>query len=146
MARPRDRAESVILDCEAVQALMRSSHPKHQQALATLENVVGRRPGQRHRLRVIVPVAVRIEAGWDRTRADSALVNVISHAGDWPLTPPRADEAAALRLATEVSVVDATVGQAAQESLKPVAIVTSDVDDMQRLAAHIDGTVRVARL
>ena len=146
MARPNDRAVSVILDCEAVQALMSETHPKHQDALATIVSVASRRPGQRRPPRVIVPVAVRVESGWVRTQPGSALVSVISHAADWPLTQARADEATRLRLSTGVSVVDATVGQAAHESDKPVAIVTSDVGDMRRLADHIDGTVRVARI
>jgi len=146
MPRPRERAESVILDCEAVQALMSATHPKHQAVIATMMNAANPRPGQRRLPRVIVPVAVRVEAGWDRTQPGSALVNVLSHATDWPLTASRADEATTLRVATGVSVVDATVGQAARESTKPVAIVTSDTGDMHRLAAHIDGIVRVARL
>ena len=45
-----------------------------------------------------------------------------------------------------VSVVDATVAQVAEASPKPVAILTSDVSDMQRLAAFIEGEIRVVHL
>jgi hypothetical protein len=48
-----------------------------------------------------------------------------------------------MRQTTGVSVVDATVGQAAESADHPAVILTSDVDDMQRLAAAIAGDVRV---
>ena len=44
------------------------------------------------------------------------------------------------------SVVDATVAQVADASPKPVAILTSDVSEMQRLAAFIEGGIRVVHL
>jgi len=42
-----------------------------------------------------------------------------------------------------VSVLDATVGQAAESATHPAVILTSDVDDMTRLAGTLDGDVRV---
>jgi hypothetical protein len=40
-------------------------------------------------------------------------------------------------------VVDATVGQAAEAAAQPAVILTSDTDDMTRLAATLEGNVRV---
>jgi hypothetical protein len=40
-------------------------------------------------------------------------------------------------------MVDATVGQAAESATQPAIILTSDVDDMTRLAGTLDGDVRV---
>ena len=96
--------------------------------------------------RIVVPVAVRVEAGLDRSHKSSAHINWLTRALDWPLTSERADQATRIRTATEVSVVDATIGQAADESDRPVTIVTSDVDDMARLASRVRGAVRVAPL
>jgi hypothetical protein len=48
-----------------------------------------------------------------------------------------------LRQTAEVSVVDATVGQAAESATHPAFILTSDVDAMTRIAGTLDGDVRV---
>lgn len=94
-------------------------------------------------IRVLVPVAVRVEAGWDRTAATAADINRISAAVDVDLRRAGADRAVQLRQAADVSVVDATVGQAAESATHPAVILTSDVDDMTRLAGRLDGEVRV---
>ncbi|MPY96717.1 MAG: hypothetical protein GEU97_01740 [Actinophytocola sp.] len=101
-----------------------------------------RHPSQR----ILVPVAVRIEAGWDRTSRKAAVINRVSGARDVALTGEAANSAQRLRAATGVSVVDATVGEAAEAAPKPVVILTSDVDDMRALASRISGEVRVERV
>jgi hypothetical protein len=103
---------------------------------------------QRRRLRtsVVIPVAVRVEAGWDRTARDASLLNRLARARDVPLDGPAADRSVQLRRAAAVSVVDATVGQAAEAAGSPTVILTSDVADMARLAGLVAGEVRVVRI
>jgi hypothetical protein len=137
---------TLVLDNEAVRALADVNHRKHRRALAFLE-VANQRSGRRRPpITVVVPVAVRVEAGWDRRSPTAAGLNRISRARDVVLDGGGADRAAELRAATGVSVVDATVAQAADRSSGPVAILTSDAADMRRLAALINGDVRVVRL
>lgn len=54
--------------------------------------------------RVLVPVAVRIEAGWDRGDPDAAVVNRVSGARDVPLTSDAAKTAQRLHAATAMFV------------------------------------------
>jgi hypothetical protein len=137
---------TIVLDNEAVQALRDTAHRKHRRALAFLE-VVNQRSGRRRpRPSAVVPVAVRVEAGWDRRAPSAAALNRTSRARDVVLDGSRADRAAQLRAATGVSVVDATVAQAAEGSPRPAAILTSDTADMRRLAVLVDGDIRVVRL
>lgn len=138
-AQPR----TMILDNEAVQALLDPAHRKHRTVLAHLEVRSQRHRGRRMSLHVLVPVAVRVEAGWDRTAAAAADVNRISAALDVDLRRTGADRAVQLRQGASVSVVDATVGQAAEAAPHPAVILTSDVDDMRRLVATLEGDVRV---
>jgi hypothetical protein len=65
---------------------------------------------------------------------------------DVPLDGPAADRSVQLRRAAAVSVVDATVGQAAEAAGSPTVILTSDVADMARLAGLVAGEVRVVRI
>jgi len=133
----------MVLDNEAVQALLDPTHRKHRAVLAHLEVRSQRQRGRRMSIQVLVPVAVRVEAGWDRTAATAADINRISAAVDVELRRTGADRAVQLRQAAEVSVVDATVGQAAESTTHPAVILTSDVDDMTRLAGTLEGDVRV---
>ena len=133
---------TIVLDNEAVQALLDPTHRKHRAVLAHLEVRNQRQRGRRMSIRVLVPVAVRVEAGWDRTAATAADINRISAAVDVDLRRGGADRAAQLRQTAEVSVVDATVGQAAESATHPAVILTSDIDDMTRLADTLDGDVR----
>jgi hypothetical protein len=137
---------TLVLDNEAVQALADVTHRKHRRALAFIEVVTQRSGRRRQPMSVVVPVAVRIEAGWDRRSPSAAALNRISRARDVFLDGSRADRAAELRSAAGVSVVDATVAQAAEDSSGPVAILTSDPADLRRLAALLEGDVRVVRL
>ncbi|MGI8575939.1 MAG: hypothetical protein ACR2MA_11525 [Egibacteraceae bacterium] len=133
----------MVLDNEAVQALLDPTHRKHRTVLAYLEVRNQRQRGRRVNHRVLVPVGVRIEAGWDRTAATAADINRISAAVDVDLRRAGADRAVQLRQTADVSVVDATVGQTAESAQHPAVILTSDIDDMTRLAATLEGTVRV---
>jgi hypothetical protein len=138
-------AATVILDSGAVTALSDVRHPKHRALLPYLEGTAQRRTRNTSQ-RVLVPVAVRIEAGWDRTDPKAAVVNRVSGARDVPLTGDAANKAERLRAATGVSVVDATVGEAADAVPKPVVILSSDVDDVRKLAELIRGDIRVVRV
>lgn len=136
---------TVILDNEAVTVLSDVGHGKHRALLAYLEGIAQRRARTPSR-RVLVPVAVRIEAGWDRTNPKAAVVNRVSGARDVPLTGEAANRAERLRAATAVSVVDATVGEAAETAPKPVVILSADVADMHKLAQRLHGEIRVERV
>jgi hypothetical protein len=142
MAQP---VATIVLDNEAVAALLDTRHPKHRTALTYLEGIAQRRIRDPQR-RVLVPVAVRVEAGWDRTDPQAAGINRTSGARDVPLTGEAANAAQRLRAATGVSVVDSSVAEAASSAPKPVVILTSDVDDMRSLASHLEGDVRVIRI
>ena len=142
MATP---AATVILDSEAVTVLADAGHRKHRALLAYLEGMAQRRSRNPSR-RVLVPVAVRIEAAWDRTDPKAAVINRVSGARDVPLTGEAANTAARLRATAGVSVVDATVGEAAHAAPKPVVILSSDVGDMRKLAQRIQGEIRVERV
>lgn len=136
---------TVVLDNEPVQALLDIAHPKHRRVLALLDEV-NRRNRAHRQVDVLVPVAVRVEAGWDRTDARSAVVNRVSGARDVELNGDRADRATQLRSGLAVSVVDATVGEAAEGASSPVVILTSDPGDMERLAGRLTGEVRIVRI
>ena len=136
---------TLVLDNEAVQALLDVAHRKHRRVLAFVDEV-NRRDRHRRRTTVLVPVAVRVEAGWDRTDPTAASVNRLSRAQDVPLDGRAADRATRLRRETGVSVVDATVGQALEAAAPPVAVLTSDTQDVRRLAAASGTTVRVIRI
>ena len=143
----RQRPATVVLDNEAAQALADEDHAKHAAALAILE-VTNQRRGRGEEVTVVVPVAVRVEAGWDRRRPGSANVNRLSRASDVELTTGAANRAAELlTLVPGVSAVDATVAQVAEAAQhQPVTIATSDVGDFRRLIAHLSRAVVIARL
>lgn len=139
-------AATLVLDNEAVQALGSVAHRKHRRVVAFLDEVQRRRARGMQRATVVVPVAVRVEAGWDRGSRAAVHVNRLAAARDIPLDSRGADRAVQLRAATGVSVVDATIGQAAEAAPGPVAVLTSDVEDMTRLAGVLAAQVRVVRL
>lgn len=136
---------TVILDSGAVTALSDVHHPKHRALLPYLEGAAQRR-ARKPSQRILVPVAVRIEAGWDCTDPAAAVANRVSGARDVPLTGEAADKAARIAAATGVSVVDATVGEAAGAAPKPVVILSSDVEDMGKLAERLSGDIRLVRV
>jgi hypothetical protein len=137
---------TLVLDNEAVQALGDVNHPKHRRALAFVEVANQRSGRRRQRLAVVVPVAVRIEAGGDRRAPSGAMINRITRARDVVLDHSGADRGAEIRQQLHVSAVDATVAQVAESSPQPAVILTSDASDMRRLSAHVAGDVRVVHL
>ena len=126
---------TVILDNEAVQALARVEHSKHRRALAIVEAVASRNLLRSGSVQLVVPSAVRAEAGWDRTRPDAAMLNRLRIA-DRGLDGNAANRAASLCSALGVSVADAHIGCVLAEA-DASAIVTSDPGDMKRVADHL---------
>lgn len=139
------RARTVVLDNEAVQALTDPSHRKHRRVLAVLEAIAPRNLRRAAVTRLVVPTAVRVEAGWDRRAPAAAAINR-SRAGDAPLDRPSADRATAVRRALAVSVADAHLAVVLEDASPPVAVLTSDVSDVRRIAAHLEVEVTVVVL
>jgi hypothetical protein len=107
--------------------------------LSFIEEINQRNQRRPLRTSVVIPVAVRVEAGWDRTARDASLLNRLARARDVPLDGPAADRSVQLRRAAAVSVVDATVGQAAEAAGPPTVILTSDVADVAPIAGPVAG-------
>ena len=53
----------VVLDCEAVQALRDPGHPRHRRVVSQAQ-VVANRKRRAVAIQMVVPTAVRVEAGW----------------------------------------------------------------------------------
>ncbi len=127
---------TVILDNEAVQALWSAEHRKHRRALSYVQVVAARKRKGRRAAEIVVPVSVRVEAGWDRSAARAAFINLLG-IRDVPLDKEQGNRAAAIADEQRVSVADAHVGATAQliaEDAGPVTIISSDPDAMQAVA------------
>jgi predicted nucleic acid-binding protein len=132
-AAGRGVSRLVLLDNEAVQALRDPAHRKHQRALDEIQFAV-RRAARTASVRVAVPVAVRVEAGWDRTASAWAFVNRFG-IDDIPLDAVNANAAASVAKRTGVSVADAHLGAAIQAAVADrVTVLTSDPRDMRKVA------------
>ena len=133
----------VILDNEAVQALLATGHKKHREILRALDAVTSRkgrpRGPRQQRLEpttLVVPTSVRVEAGWDRTSATAGFANGLA-IHDSALDGHDANVAAALRqrLGTAVSVADAHLGATiARYAGGHITVLTSDPSDVGALA------------
>jgi predicted nucleic acid-binding protein len=132
---------AVILDNEPVGALINPSHPKHRRALAIVEALTARRPAQV----LVVPTSVRVEAGWDRTAPRSAIINRLRFT-DHSLDPNSANDAASIRAALGISTVDAHIAATMRAVDRPAVLVTSDVDDAQRIIGHLGIDASIVRL
>jgi hypothetical protein len=124
----------IVLDNEPVQAILDPAHRKHREVAAHLTGLVQRRTRSRD-VRVVVPTAVRVEAGWDRTAPTAAAINRF-RVGDRPLDSAAADVAAAIGSQLDgVSVADAHIG-ATIEGLPDdeVVVLTSHPEDIHRVA------------
>ncbi len=134
----------LVLDNEAAHAL--SSSRAHDRRRASVIAAIMAANGK-----VVVPTAVRVEAGWRRRDPAAAGANRLV-SDDVPLEGADADRAVQLRrLVATASVVDATVAVAAQwiAADVPCAIVeilTSDVADISALAAHVEVRIAVVPL
>ena len=123
----------MLLDTEAVQALRDPAHRKHQRVLDEAEFAL-KRAVRTQRVRVVVPAAVRVEAGWDRTAAAWAFVNRFE-IDDIPLDTANANAAAGIAKRTGVSVADAHLGAAIQAADNDhVLVLTSDPGNMRKVA------------
>jgi hypothetical protein len=134
---------AIVLDNEAAQGLLDVQHPKHRRVVALLTEVNRRNLRRADRVRVLVPTAVRVEAGWDRTDPAGANANRLARPRDHVLDTAGADRATQLRAAANVSVVDACVAEAAETAPRPVVIVTSDAQDMIRLGGFLADSTEV---
>jgi predicted nucleic acid-binding protein len=133
----------IVLDPEAVQALGDPAHTKHRRVTAHLRGAVHRRRRGRE-VRVVVPTAVRVEAGWDRTAPSAAAINRL-RVDDRPLDTATADLAAAIAGQVDgVSVADAHIGATMRALDHEAVVLTSDPEDIQRVAgAQRVTTVRI---
>jgi predicted nucleic acid-binding protein len=122
----------VVLDNEAIQALASPRHPKHQRVLAHVE-AVERRKRHADAISLVVPAAVRVEAGWDRTSPQWAFLNRL-RIMDVPLDTAHANAAAAIREQAQVSVADAHIGATVQFAPNAyITVVTSDPADIRKV-------------
>jgi hypothetical protein len=132
-------SQVVLLDNEAVQALQDPAHPKHRRVVAQAQ-VVAQRKRQASTIETVVPTAVRVEAGWDRSAPAWAFPNRLRIA-DMPLDSIHANTAAVIRNRTGVSVADAHLGAVIQSTTADrITVVTSDPEDMRLVA----GTRQIA--
>ncbi len=104
--------------------------------LAILEVLAARNLPRAGSVRLVVPTAVRVEAGWDRHRPHAATVNRL-RIHDVPLDTEAADQAARICAALTVSVADAHIAVALETISGPHAVLTSDQDDIRRIADHL---------
>ena len=124
----------IILDNDAVRVLGDPAHPKHRRVVSHVQ-IVARRKRSGGAVQLVVPMAVRIEAGWDRTSAAWAFLNRLRIA-DAPLDQTHSNIAAAIRDRTAVSVAEAHLGAVIQSSLAArVTVVTADPDVVRLVAA-----------
>src|SRR5258708_15903572 len=126
---------SVVLDNEAVEALQDPAHRKHRRVVSHAQ-VVANRKRRAAAIEVVVPTAVRVEAGWDRTSAAWVFPNRLRIA-DIPLDAAQASTAAAIRSRTGVSVADAHLGAVIQAAPPgQITILPRDPGHMRPLAGH----------
>lgn len=136
-------SQLLILDNEAVRALADPAHPQHRQVVSHAQ-VVASRKRRAIAIEVVVPTAVRVEAGWDRTSPGRAFPNRLRIA-DVPLDAGQASAAAKVRERTRVSVADAHIGAVIALALADlISVVSSDPGDMRLVAG--DRHVVVARI
>jgi hypothetical protein len=102
---------------------------------------VERRKRQAAAVSLVVPTAVRVEAGWDRTSAQWAFLNRL-RIMDIPLNVVHADAAAAIREQARVSVAAAHIGATVQSSPNvDITVLTSDPADIRKVAGDRPITV-----
>ena len=139
------QARTVVLDNEAVQALVDPSHRRHRRVLAVVEAVAARNLRRAGTVRLVVPTSVRVEAGWDRRTPGAAAINRL-RTDDHTLDAGAADRAAGVRSALTVSVADAHLAAAIATTDGPHAVLTSDVQDLRAVADHLGVPLRLISL
>jgi hypothetical protein len=130
---------TIILDNEAVQAVMRVCHPKHRIVMAHLSAATGRR-SRGEPVQVMTSAAVRVEAGWDRRDPRAATVNRL-RVVDCPLDSRAANTAAAMVRELGLSVADAHTGFVASNAAGHVVVLTSDPEDIRRAVNQAPVTI-----
>lgn len=124
----------VVLDSEAVQAMVEPRHSKHRRVMAHLESAVARR-SRGDNTTVVVPCAVRVEAGWDRSAPTRSAIKRF-RVTDVPLDNRHSNVAAVILVRERVTVADAHVGAAVAEAgWTDAVILTSDPNDMRRVCS-----------
>lgn len=93
---------------------------------------------------LVVPTAVRVEAGWDRGTPQAAAINRL-RIGDAVLDGRNRDLAAAARKTLDVSVADAHIAAVLEATDPPHAVVTSD-SDLHRVARHLGISANIVRI
>lgn len=131
------QARTVIFDNEAVEALVDVEHRKHRRVLAVVEVVAARNLRRAGSVRLVVPTAVRVEAGWDRREPRTAAINRL-RIHDTTLDTDTANRAACTRATLAISVADAHIATTLEATTPPHAVLTSDPDDVRRIADHLD--------
>jgi hypothetical protein len=130
----------VVLDCEAIQALRDPGHPKHRRVVSHAQ-VVASRKRRAVAIQMVVPTAVRVEAGWDRTSPAWVFTNRL-RITDSPLDMTSANVAADIRGQTGVSVADSHLGAVIQSAPHDqITVVTSDPGDIRLVAGDKNITV-----
>jgi hypothetical protein len=133
----------VILDCEAIRALRDPGHPKHRRVVSHAQ-IVASRKRRAIAIRMVVPTAVRVEVGWDRTSPAWVFTNRL-RITDSPLDTAHANTAAGIRDRTSVSVADSHLGAVIQSAPHDqITVVTSDPGDMRLVAG--DKKIAVAAI
>ncbi|MCU1371598.1 MAG: hypothetical protein JWO77_2792 [Ilumatobacteraceae bacterium] len=135
---------AVVLDNEAVQALLHRDHPKRKTVLTMLQGRAQRARRRKDKEQRWVPTTVRVEAGWDRRAPSAAAINSLGVA-DHLLDRFQADLAAALSSDAGVSPADAHLGAtvAAIPDDQDVVVLTSDPDDIARVCPSGTRIVRI---
>ena len=130
----------VVLDCEAIQALRDPGHPKHRRVVSHAQ-VVASRKRRAVAIQMVVPTAVRVEAGWDRASPAWVFPNRL-RIPDSPLDTASANAAADIRDRTGVSVAGSHLGTVIQSAPhSQITVVTSDPGDMRLVAGDKKITV-----
>lgn len=131
----------LVLDSAGVSALLRDDDGDRARAEVFL--AVAAANGRR-----VVPTAVRCEAGWRRADRVAANANRLVPDDDH-LDRAGADRVVGLRRAvSSASSVDAAVAVAAERLADSavVEVLTSDQPDLELLAGHVQGEVRIRAL
>lgn len=139
------QARTVLLDNEAVQALLQPRHRKHRRALAFVEAAAARNLRRAGTVRLVVPTAVRVEAGWDRGAAGAAPIDRL-RVVDAALDAHAADLAVGVRAEMGVSVTEAALAAAITTTPEPNAVITSDAQDLRAIARHLGTSTTVVVL
>ena len=124
----------VILDNEAVQAILQPHHPKFRSVAARVE-AARWRSANHTQVSLHVPATVQVEAGWDRTSPRAARLNRYPITIN-PLDASTADAAARIVAEYSVTPANAHIGVLCQKHATGnirVIVLTSDPEDIVRV-------------